>query len=159
MHPSRSQIAKITVSLAERERKRAEVQLSTFLLEPSVLHMTTNLLLIDDDAVQAATRQTILKRAGYFVIAALNPARALEQFQRNEFPAEISLVITDHLMPGMTGATFVRALRKTHPTLPVLVISGLLEAEEQYAGLDVTFRMKPLLPEHLLETVKELAHG
>ncbi len=121
--------------------------------------MTTNLLLIDDDAVQAATRQTILKRAGYFVIAALNPARALEQFQRNEFPAEISLVITDHLMPGMTGATFVRALRKTHPTLPVLVISGLLEAEEQYAGLDVTFRMKPLLPEHLLETVKELAHG
>ncbi len=43
--------------------------------------MTDTLLLIDDNAVQAATRQTILKRAGYFVIAALNPARALEQFQ------------------------------------------------------------------------------
>ena len=36
--------------------------------------MTDTLLLIDDNAVQAATRQTILKRAGYFVIAALNPA-------------------------------------------------------------------------------------
>ena len=35
--------------------------------------MTANLLLIDDNAVQAATRQTILRRAGYFVIAALNP--------------------------------------------------------------------------------------
>jgi DNA-binding NtrC family response regulator len=128
----------------------------TFPLEPSTSRMTANLLLIDDNAVQAATRQTILRRAGYFVIAALNPARALEQFQRNEFPAEIQLVITDHLMPGMSGADFVRALRKTHPRLPVLVISGLEEAEQEYAGLDVTFRMKPLLPDRLLETVGHL---
>ena len=79
------------------------------------------ILLIDDNAVQAATRQTILKRAGYYVIAVLNPQRALEQVQNQEFPAEIKLVITDHLMPGMTGAEFVRELRKSHPTLPVLV--------------------------------------
>jgi DNA-binding response OmpR family regulator len=59
-------------------------------------------------------------------------------------------------MPGMSGADFVRALRQTHPTLPVLVISGLEEAEQEYAGLDVTFRMKPLLPDNLLETVKQL---
>jgi DNA-binding NtrC family response regulator len=118
--------------------------------------MTANLLLIDDNAVQAATRQTILKRAGYFVIAALNPSRALEQFQSGEFPAEINLVITDHLMPGMSGSEFVRALRKTHPKLPVLVISGLEEAEQEYNGLDVTFRMKPLLPDKLLATVGRL---
>jgi CheY-like chemotaxis protein len=128
----------------------------TIPLEPSTPRMTANLLLIDDNAVQAATRQTILRRAGYFVIAALNPGRALEQFQRGEFPAEIDLVITDHLMPGMSGAEFVRALRKTHPRLPVLVISGLEEAEQEYEGLDVTFRMKPLLPERLLETVRHL---
>ena len=77
--------------------------------------MDATLLLVDDNAVQAATRQTILKRAGYFVIAALNPARALEQFQSGEFPAEIGLVITDHLMPGMNGSEFVRELRKTRP--------------------------------------------
>ena len=46
--------------------------------------MTSAVLLIDDNAVQAATRQTILRRAGYFVIAALNPRRALEQFQNDE---------------------------------------------------------------------------
>ena len=115
--------------------------------------MTSTLLLIDDNAVQAATRQTILKRAGYFVIAALNPTRALEQFQAGEFPSDIRLVITDHLMPGMSGVQFVRALRESHPAMPVLVISGLEEAEQEYAGLDVTFRMKPLLPEHLLSTV------
>src|SRR5882762_3257086 len=129
---------------------------TTFALEQSNSRMTANILLIDDNAVQAATRQTILRRAGYFVIAALNPARALEQFQRGGFPAEIQLVITDHLMPGMSGADFVRALRRTHPRLPVLVISGLEEAEQEYAGLDVTFRMKPLQPDNLLETVKQL---
>ena len=114
------------------------------------------ILLIDDNAVQAATRQTILRRAGYFVIAVLNPVRALEQFRSEDFPAEIKLVITDHLMPGITGAEFVTELRKIKPTMPVLVISGLEEAEEQYAGLDVLFRMKPLLPDNLLASVHRL---
>jgi DNA-binding response OmpR family regulator len=67
-------------------------------------------------------------------------------------------VITDHLMPVMSGSEFVRALRRTHPTLPVLVISGLEEAEREYSGLNVTFRMKPLLPDHLLETVRLLVN-
>jgi DNA-binding response OmpR family regulator len=129
-----------------------------FLSEQSKSRMTANLLLIDDNAVQAATRQAILRRAGYFVIAALNPARALEQFQGGDFPEDIGLVITDHLMPGMSGSEFVRALRKTHPQMPVLVISGLEEAEREYAGLDVTFRMKPLLPDQLLETVRVLVN-
>ncbi len=127
-------------------------------LEQSTSSMPANLLLIDDNAVQAATRQTILKRAGYFVIAALNPVRALEQIQSGDLAEEVRLVITDHLMPGMNGADFVRALRHTHPKLPVLVISGLEEAEQEYAGLNVTFRMKPLLPDNLLETVRVLVH-
>jgi CheY-like chemotaxis protein len=118
--------------------------------------MTDTLLLIDDNAVQAATRQTILKRAGYFVIAALNPERALEQFRSGEFPTAVQLVITDHLMPGMSGAAFVRELRKTYPKLPVLVISGMEEAESEYEGMDVLFRLKPLLPDNLLASVHSL---
>ncbi len=118
--------------------------------------MTPAVLLIDDNAIQAATRQTILKRSGYFVIAALNPARALEQFQKNEFPEEIGLVITDHIMPGMSGAQFVTELRKLHPAMPVLVISGLEEAEDEYVGLNVIFKVKPVLPDILLQTVHDL---
>jgi CheY-like chemotaxis protein len=118
--------------------------------------MTSALLLIDDNAVQAATRQTILKRAGYFVVAALNPQRALDQLQRNEFQQEIGLVITDHFMPGMTGAEFVRNLRSLYPELPVLVISGMEEVEDEYRGLNVSFRLKPLLPEDLLSSVETL---
>jgi DNA-binding response OmpR family regulator len=118
--------------------------------------MPSTILLIDDNAIQAATRQTILRRAGYFVFAALNPQRALEQFRENQFPEEIELVITDHIMPGMNGAEFVRALRAIHPALPVLVISGLDEAEAEYVGLSVLFRQKPLLPDALLASVHSL---
>ena len=118
--------------------------------------MTDTLLLIDDNAVQAATRQTILKRAGYFVIAALNPGRALEQFRNGECLDDVQLVITDHVMPGMNGSEFVRELRKTRPKLPVLVISGMEEAESEYEGMNVLFRLKPLLPESLLASVQSL---
>ncbi len=119
--------------------------------------MTPTVLLLDDNAVQAATRQAILKRAGYFVIAVLNPERALEQFRNDEYPAKIDLVITDHIMPGMNGSEFVRKLRDFAPHVPILVISGMEEAEAEYEGLDVHFRLKPLLPDHLLAIVHTLA--
>lgn len=118
--------------------------------------MAGMILLIDDNAIQAATRQTILKRAGYFVLAVLSPERALEQFRNNEYPAPVDLIITDHLMPGMSGSEFVHRLREFELHVPVLVISGLLEAEDEYEGLDIEFRLKPLLPDNLLDTVHRL---
>jgi CheY-like chemotaxis protein len=113
-------------------------------------------LIVDDNAIQAAVRQAILKRAGYFVIAALNPARALELVDANGFPAQFSAIITDHIMPGMTGSEFVRELRKTRPHVPVFVISGLEEAESEYTGLNVRFLLKPLPPEMLLSNLRDL---
>jgi CheY-like chemotaxis protein len=118
--------------------------------------MPHTLLLIDDNAIQAATRQTILKRAGYFVIAVLSPERALEQLRNNDYPETIELVITDHIMPGMNGAEFVTQLREFAPEIPVLVISGLAEAEDEYSALGVDFRMKPFLPQNLIATVQTL---
>jgi CheY-like chemotaxis protein len=118
--------------------------------------MPATLLLIDDNAVQAATRQTILKRAGYSVIAVLEPKRALEQLRNDEYPSPIDLILTDHIMPGMKGSEFVTELRTFSPSVPVLVISGLFEAEEEYRGLNIEFRLKPLLPDDLLATVHRL---
>ena len=118
--------------------------------------MQATILLIDDNAVQAATRQAILKRAGFFVIAVLSPERALEQYRNEEYPAPVDLIITDHIMPGMTGAEFIKAVRSFDPRVPVLVISGLLEAEDEYQGLGVHFRLKPLLPDDLLASVHRL---
>ena len=121
--------------------------------------MQATILLIDDNAVQAATRQAILKRAGFFVIAVLSPERALEQYRNEEYPAPIQLIITDHIMPGMTGAEFVKEVRTFDPHVPVLVISGLLEAEDEYHDLGVSFRLKPLLPDDLLASVNGLLAG
>jgi DNA-binding response OmpR family regulator len=111
------------------------------------------ILLIDDNAIQAATRQAILRRAGYFVIAGLNPQRTMEQFREEALSENVQMVVTDHIMPAMNGCEFVRQLRKYAPTLPVLVISGLEEAECEYEGLDVYFRVKPLPPGELLALV------
>jgi DNA-binding response OmpR family regulator len=118
--------------------------------------MPSTLLLIDDNAVQAATRQTILKRQGYFVDVTLSPVRALEQLRSGEMPAPVDMIITDHIMPDMNGVEFVRAVREFAPDMPILVISGLPEAEDEYTGLNVNFRLKPLLPDHLIASVHAL---
>ena len=112
------------------------------------------ILLIDDNAVQAATRQAILKRAGYTTTASLSPVRALEQIQNGSINPD--LVITDHIMPEMNGLELVRQLRRTHPELPVLVVSGLEDAEAEYEGLNILFRLKPLPPDNLLASIQEL---
>jgi CheY-like chemotaxis protein len=121
--------------------------------------MPATLLLIDDNPIQAATRQTILKRAGYHVIAVLSPERALETLRANEYPVPIDLILTDHIMPGMNGAEFITQLRGFAPTVPVLVISGMPDAEDEYVGLGVDFRLKPLMPDNLLAIVHRLVEA
>ncbi|HMG02760.1 MAG TPA: response regulator [Edaphobacter sp.] len=118
---------------------------------------TKTILLVDDNAVQATVRQAILKRNGYAVITALNPARVLEQLRNGDFLSEIDLVITDHIMPGMSGSAFVQEVRRLRSHVPVLVISGLEEAAQEYEELRVVFRLKPLPPEDLLRCVQEMA--
>jgi DNA-binding response OmpR family regulator len=59
-------------------------------------------------------------------------------------------------MPGMSGTQFVSEIRKFAPNLPVLVISGMDEACEQYLGLNVEFRVKPLPPDNLIDCVRNL---
>jgi DNA-binding response OmpR family regulator len=59
-------------------------------------------------------------------------------------------------MPGMNGAEFVRELRKIRPSIPVIVISGLEEAEPEYEGMDVRFLLKPLPPDQLLSNLRDL---
>lgn len=119
--------------------------------------MRPDILLVDDNGIQAATRKAILARLGRNVIVAGDGAQALkllDQVTPNSRP--VGLVITDHLMPGMNGPQFVAQLRDRFPQLPVLVLSGLAEAEDAYVDLDVTFRMKPLPPDELLLLVRTL---
>jgi CheY-like chemotaxis protein len=122
----------------------------------SLNHMTPQILLVDDNALQAATRSTILTRAGFRVTVAQQAQEALLLLERPELQASICLLITDHLMPGMNGPQLVRSVRSTMPTLPVLVLSGLAGAETEYEGLEVSFHLKPFPPEELIRVTHRL---
>jgi CheY-like chemotaxis protein len=118
--------------------------------------MMRPILLVDDNAIQAATRKAILSRLGRSVMVASDGAQALELLRGADAAHPVGLVITDHLMPGMNGPEFVAELRTEHPQLPVLVLSGMEDAAEAYEDLDVVFRMKPLPPDELLHLVRTL---
>jgi CheY-like chemotaxis protein len=117
--------------------------------------MSARILLVDDNYVQSATRRAILEGCGREVSIAPQGQRALELLENEDTP-EFGLVITDHLMPVMSGPEFVAELRRRGSKVPVLVLSGLPEAETAYAGLDVIFRLKPFDPDSLIRLVQEL---
>ncbi|MEP6643306.1 MAG: response regulator [Acidobacteriaceae bacterium] len=117
------------------------------------------ILLIDDDPAQLCVREAVLRQAGFSVSTAATASAAQQQLRNSSIASAVRLIITDHMMPGVSGYVFVRELRKLSPNIPVIVISGLAEAEEEYAGLNVTFLNKPCEPEELIETVRSLAQG
>jgi FixJ family two-component response regulator len=61
------------------------------------------------------------------------------------------MVITDHCMPEMSGPELVKKLREQSTTLPILVLSGLPDAQLEYEGMDVQFRLKPIQPQELID--------
>ncbi len=115
--------------------------------------MNAEILLVDDNLVQAVTRQAILSLHGRTVAIAESAYGALKMLEDVALFASVGLIITDHWMPDLNGPQFVEQLRKVLPAIPVLVLSGLPDAEDEYIGLGVVFRTKPILPEQLLSLV------
>ena len=111
------------------------------------------ILLIDDNPLQLKVRETVLRGAGFQVSVATTAESALATLR--VLPGRIGLVITDHIMPGCSGSELVRQIRKFNSDLPVIVLSGLPEAESEYQGFNVIFRTKPFPPPELIELVQE----
>ena len=118
--------------------------------------MAAAILLVDDNLIQAATRKAILNRAGFEVAVCSGAQDALDWMQDPTRSDSLALIITDHVMPGMHGSGFAAAVRKTSATLPILVISGLPDAESEYLGMDVIFRSKPFAPDALITLTRYL---
>jgi DNA-binding NtrC family response regulator len=114
------------------------------------------ILLIDDDPVQLRIREAVLANAGFTVSVATRAESALALLRARPTADDIGAVITDHLMPRTSGAQFVRQLREHSPHLPVIVITGLAEAEPEYASFGVIFRQKPLAPEELIALMRKI---
>jgi PAS domain S-box-containing protein len=84
----------------------------------------TALLVDDEDAVRATTA-AMLADLGYNVLQAASAAEALTLLQA----ADVDILVTDHVMPGMSGTALAYAVRTHLPRLPVLVISGYAELD------------------------------
>lgn len=116
--------------------------------------MQDTVLLVDDNPVQVATRQLVLSQAGVQVQVATSAASALALLRTPAAGTRVKAVVTDHIMPEASGAEFVRMLREVNVEVPVIVVTGLAEAEDEYVGLNVQFRQKPCPPAELISLVR-----
>ena len=116
----------------------------------------SQILLVDDNYLQSATRRAILESAGRNVTIAPQGQKALEVLEAPDAVNSIALIITDHLMPVMNGPEFVTEVRRRGLTMPIVVLSGLPDAETAYEGLDVVFKLKPCDPTTLIHLVQDL---
>jgi len=113
-----------------------------------------DVLVIDDNATQLCVREAVLRGAGFSVLTAASAEQALDLLHNHVATADLRIIFTDHVLPGASGDAFVRELREFSPSVPVLVISGMDEAEQKYAGLEVIFLHKPCAPEDLIAQVR-----
>ncbi|WP_159756737.1 PAS domain S-box protein [Sphingomonas sp. 8AM] len=84
-------------------------------------------LLVDDEDVVRASTADMLEELGYAVLEAESGEAAIALVAQGATP---DLLVTDHLMAGMSGVELAFALRKTFARLPVLVVSGYAHVEE-----------------------------
>ncbi|MDB5684998.1 MAG: hybrid sensor histidine kinase/response regulator [Sphingomonas bacterium] len=93
---------------------------------PAIGHHGSALLIDDEELVRASTAH-MLSEIGYDVIEAGSASAALALIDGGFTP---DLIVTDHLMPGMSGADLARIVLARFPDMPILIVSGYAEAED-----------------------------
>ncbi|RVU14720.1 cell cycle histidine kinase CckA [Methylobacterium oryzihabitans] len=114
----------------------------------------TILLVEDEDPVRAVNGRALTAR-GYTVLEAASGLEALQIIAEREEP--VDLVVSDVVMPEMDGPTLLRELRKRHPDLKVIFVSGYAEdafRKNLPEGEEFNFLPKPFSLKQLVETVK-----
>ncbi len=116
-------------------------------------------LLVEDDPEVRALFSRFLDQSGYTVIEAVDGRDALETFDARAH--EIALVVTDVVMPNVSGPALVSALRTRRPDLKVLYVSGYAEQLEADAatGPNATLLHKPVTRGRLVDEVAALLRG
>ncbi|WP_176556338.1 hybrid sensor histidine kinase/response regulator [Rubellimicrobium rubrum] len=109
-------------------------------------------LLVDDEDLVRATVADMLADLGYSVTEAGSAEAALRLLDQGLAP---DLLVTDHLMPGLTGTELAHTVRQQRPSLPVLIISGYAEVEGVALGLPRL--TKPFRPADLSASLTSLA--
>ncbi len=111
-------------------------------------------LLVDDEELVRLSTADMLGDLGYTVIEAASGEEAMRLVGRGE---PFDLLVTDHLMPGLTGTDLARAVRTARPGVPVLLVSGYAETEGVEA--DLPRLTKPFRKAELAASLAQLAGG
>lgn len=118
------------------------------------------ILVVDDDHLVRKTIISNLERLGYLIYDAANSHSAMKILR--EFGDDINLVITDQIMPGMSGLELCRNILSVRPGLPVMLISAyassLDETDEERHGFSKIL-MKPVSIDVLNDAIMEILSG
>ncbi|MBR9989913.1 MAG: PAS domain S-box protein [Gemmatimonadetes bacterium] len=123
--------------------------------ETRLEHKGGTILLVEDDSAVRRLGLRVLERLGYTVLQAENGMEALEIAM--ERGAEIDLVVSDVVMPGLSGVELVDRLREYRPDIRVVLTSGYSEAElrGEVRGKGTAFLGKPFTPDALMRVVAQ----
>ena len=114
-------------------------------------------LVVDDEVAIREITKTSLEAYNYKVITACDGIEAIALYA--EHRDEISIVLTDMMMPSMDGLTTIRTLRKINPQVKIIAISGLASGDKLAAVIGTgvkTFLSKPFTTQELLKTLDGL---
>lgn len=114
------------------------------------------ILAVDDDGAVLSLLGKALSQAGYRVMLADGGRSAIEKFEACTDP--VHLLVTDVVMPDLTGPVVAERLTSQQPGLPVLFISGFHDADmvqRFVTAKGFTLLAKPFTIESLLRTVRE----
>ena len=139
---------KVYLPLAEAEQDEAPAA-------PTAGSPSETILLIEDAEALRDMVQEILEAEGYRVIAAEDAERALEVAASH--PGRIALVITDVVMPGMSGPAAAERLLVLRPDIRVLLMSGYTDeaiGQQGVIGRETHFIQKPFSADALLRKVR-----
>ncbi len=117
---------------------------------------TGTILLVEDERNVRELVRKVLLRHGYEVLAAENGHAALEAMARH--PGALHLVLTDVIMPQVSGRELVAHIRLSHPGIRVVYMSGYADqalTDRAALGPDVGFLAKPFATRDLLKTVRD----
>jgi len=124
--------------------------------KPTAVRTGTVLLVEDDSAVRTAVRR-MLEKAGYCVLEAEDAEAGFRVAA--EQAGVIDIVVTDLMMPGMSGSEFASRLAEAHPRLRVVLTSGYTDdavVRRGLLGAAHAFLQKPFTGEQLTNVISEL---
>jgi len=118
---------------------------------------TETILIVEDEEQVRTLTKTVLKRLGYEVLEADSPTSALVLANKHE--GKIDLLLTDVVMPKMSGRELAERLMGSRPKMKVLFMSGYTDDAIVHHGVlesDTSFLQKPITPDALAHKVRDV---